>query len=150
MWLDLILVLLTLGLFYQNIIKNQKYIADSHDPNCAQHAATTNYVDRRVLKFGDTMTDVLNMNSNWIITLSPEILANDAVNRAYVDGVARKNAGLLPKLIGSTGEGTGHIASARSTFNAQFAPWREWNFNAQPLAISSGWAALGVDPNSEW
>jgi len=45
--------------FYQDVLMNSNYIANLHDPNNAQDAATKNYVDTndnlRVLKGGDTM-----------------------------------------------------------------------------------------------
>jgi len=69
---------------YQDIVMNQKFIADLHDPNMAQDAATKKYVDDKdvlkVNKSGDTMTGDLYLttttDSNITRNLGCKTIAN--------------------------------------------------------------------------
>ena len=77
--------------FYTDVLMNQNYIANLHDPNSPQDAATKNYVDTRdnlkVNKSGDTMSGNLDMTTNYIRNVHDPILTGDAANKNYVDNV---------------------------------------------------------------
>jgi len=86
MLLDLKLVAQILELiFLQDVLMNSCFIANLHDPSSAQDASTKHYTDTadnlRVLKAGDTMSGVLNMNNNAITNLATPVNNADGVNK---------------------------------------------------------------------
>jgi len=120
---------------------NSNYIANLHDPNNAQDAATKNYVDTndnvRILKAGDTMSGALNMNNNSITNLANN---GDAVNKSYVDArLNNSGLGLLINLTGATGNKKGAIVTSSSNYSGSYSACKIWNLT---VAINQ--------PNNEW
>lgn len=64
----------TRSTFYTDVVMNQNYIADLHDPNSPQDAATRNFVDTRLIKNTTPiipyLTSNINNKGNYIVTHS--------------------------------------------------------------------------------
>ena len=97
-------------------------------------SSSNNYVQ----KAGDTMSGILNMNSNNIINLPTPVNSNDVVNKLYAD--TRNNAGLIDNLTGATANRNGFIVTSSGNFNANYAAWKIWNMITSPSAANNEWA----------
>ena len=135
---------------YQDIIMNQHFIANVKDPRTAQDAATKNYTDTRdnlrVLKAGDTMSGVLNMNNNNKITNIPvPSSSGDATNKTYVDAKATNNVGLIGILTGGSANKNGFVVTSSGDFSSNYASWKIWDVRGSP--IRAEWATPGILAN---